>query len=116
MIGECAELLGWTTARLLAALNLPKSSVSRKLREDKPLDPAASERLLAIIDLISQVESMVERSGRPEGFDAARWISTWLETENSALGGDKPADYLDTATGAQVVSQLLAQMESGAYA
>ena len=33
-----------------------------------------------------------------------------------ALGGDKPADYMDTIEGQRIVSNLLAMMQSGAYA
>jgi hypothetical protein len=32
------------------------------------------------------------------------------------LGGDKPADYMDTIEGQRIVANLLAMMQSGAYA
>jgi uncharacterized protein (DUF2384 family) len=33
-----------------------------------------------------------------------------------ALGGTRPLDLMDTMTGQALVSQVLAQMQSGAYA
>lgn len=71
----------------------------------------AAERSLVVPALVTQVQTMVERSGNPEGFDA----SAWLNQANPALAGKRPAEYLDTNEGVQIVQRLLAQMESGAY-
>ena len=38
-----------------------------------------------------------------------------IERPQPALGGNKPADLLDTPTGLQVVSRTLGALESGAY-
>lgn len=59
---------------------------------------------------------MVSESGNREGFCAADWVSTWLETPNPALGGKCPSAYLEQPGGAEVLSRLLAQMQSSAYA
>lgn len=59
---------------------------------------------------------MVSESGDPEGFDAAHWVSDWLNTPLPALGGHHPATYMDTAEGQKLVSNLLAMVQSGAYA
>lgn len=65
--------------------------------------------------LIDQVKRMVAESGNPQGFDAAKWLGEWLDQPNSALGGEMPSMYLGTAAGQEIVSRLLAQMQSGAY-
>lgn len=52
----------------------------------------------------------------PEGFDASAWRGAWLDKANLALAGKRPAEYLDTNEGGQIVQRLLAQMERGAYA
>ncbi len=49
------------------------------------------------------------------GFDAARWLGQWIERPQPALGGAKPADFLDTPTGVEVVARLLRSIESGSY-
>jgi uncharacterized protein (DUF2384 family) len=51
-----------------------------------------------------------------DGFEAAKWVAQWLQAPQPALGGKPPKSYLDTADGRDMVRNLLAQMESGAYA
>ena len=74
------------------------------------------ERVVGMAKLIGQVQAMVDESGEPDGFDAPLWVAGWLDTPVPALGGDRPAEYMDTAEGRELVSRLLAMMQSGAYA
>ena len=67
-------------------------------------------------DLVRQVEKMVAESGYPEGFNARQWLAAWMERSVPALGGKRPAEYMATAEGRALISQLLAMMQSGAYA
>lgn len=62
------------------------------------------------------MQKIVAESGTPDGFDAARWTADWLEEPNPALGGRPPGEFMDTADGRALVSGLVAQMQSGAYA
>ncbi len=101
---------------LLPALGIAQATVSRKARDSKPLSSDASERALGMARLIGQVQAMVQESGNPEGFNAAQWVSQWLEEPLAALGGQRPVELLDTAEGQAIVSNLLARMQSGAYA
>ena len=78
-----------------------------------------SERAFNVAKLIGQAATMVGDSRGSDGaapFDAATWTAQWLGEPNHALGGVPPGDYLDTAEGRALVAQLLAQMQSGAYA
>jgi putative toxin-antitoxin system antitoxin component (TIGR02293 family) len=102
--------------RLYATLRLPRSTVDRKIRNKDTLSAEHSERVIGLERLIGQVEVMVAQSGNPEGFDADRWVGEWLERPLPALGGAKPADFMDTMEGQELVSRLLAQSQSGAYA
>ena len=68
------------------------------------------------IDLFGQVQAMVNESGNYIGFDAASWLTSWLDAPLPALDGIRPADLLDTIEGQTLVSTILAQMQSGAYA
>jgi uncharacterized protein (DUF2384 family) len=83
---------------------------------DTDMSIAASEQLQAVENLIAQVQAMVDQSGDPGGFDAARWVRQWLQRPVPALGGLRPAEYMDTAEGRALVSRLLAMAQSGAYA
>lgn len=66
--------------------------------------------------LVSQVETMVKQSGTLEGFDAERWVIEWLHRPLPALGDKKPAELMGTKEGREIVSGILARIQSGAYA
>lgn len=68
-----------------------------------------------ITSLIAQVQTMIEESGNPQGFDVARWVDRWLDRPLPALGGQKPADLMDTPEGQALVRNLVASMQSGVY-
>ena len=101
---------------LCRMLGLPTSTIKRRLNDNARLNPDESERLMGLHQLIGQVEAMVEEAGDPEGFKAAPWLAAWLERPNLALGGQRPADLMDTAEGRSLVSRLLGMIRSGAYA
>lgn len=111
-----SKAMGVPRERLFATLNLPAGTVKRKISLDELLPPDQSERIIGLQKLIGQVETMVTESGDAEGFDPAKWVANWLETPCKALGGDRPADYMDTIEGQRIVSNLLGMMQSGAYA
>jgi putative toxin-antitoxin system antitoxin component (TIGR02293 family) len=90
--------------------------MERKVRQRRRLNQDESERVVGVARLIGQVEQMVRESGDLEGFDAARWVAAWLQRSVPALGGSRPGDLMDTAEGREIVSSLVAQMQSGAYA
>ena len=102
--------------KLYATIGLARATINRKLREQQMLNQDESERVLGIARLVGQVSAMVRESGRPEGFDAARWVADWLDEPQPALGGRRPAELMDTADGRTIVSDLIARMRSGAYA
>jgi putative toxin-antitoxin system antitoxin component (TIGR02293 family) len=102
--------------RLASTLGLARATVDRKIRENKVLSPDESSRVLGMASLVGQVQSMVAESGRTQDFDAGAWVSNWLEQPVPALGGRRPAELMDTSEGQAIVSRLVAQMQSGAYA
>jgi putative toxin-antitoxin system antitoxin component (TIGR02293 family) len=102
--------------QLYTTLRLPRSTVDRKIRNNGTLSAEHSERVIGLERLIGQVEAMVAQSGNPAGFNANRWVGEWLERPLPALGGAKPADFMDTMEGQELVARLLAQSQSGAYA
>jgi putative toxin-antitoxin system antitoxin component (TIGR02293 family) len=116
MVNALADSMAVPKERLYAHLRIPRSSISRKAREERSLSIDESARAIGLARLIGQVQSMVEESGHREPFDAAKWTAEWLETPLPALGGRAPAEYMDTDAGQAIVSNLLARMVSGAYA
>lgn len=110
-----AKRMAVSKDRLLATLGMARATVDRKARDNRPLSTDESARLLGMARLVGQVQQMVAESGTPEGFDAAEWVATWLETPLPALDGHKPATFMDTADGQGIVSTLVARMQTGAY-
>lgn len=97
-------------------LKLTRKSLARLANAGRPLPKSTSERIVELARLVGQVESMVEESGDPEGFNSSEWLSSWLDQPLPALAACRPVEYLDTITGMHFVSEILGQMQSGAYA
>ena len=100
----------------LKALNLSPATVNKKAKQGQILSSGESERVIGFAKLVGQLEAVIQESGNPEGFDAAAWMSRWLNNPVPALGGARPIDLMDTMEGQALVSTTLAQMQSGAYA
>ncbi len=98
-------------------LRLPVSTTKRKLALKASFSPEQSERILGLQSLIGQVEVMVAESGENTGsFDVAAWFARWLDEASPALNNKRPGEFMDTVAGQGMVSNLLAKMQSGAYA
>ena len=92
------------------------ATMNRRVKGNDQLQLVEGERVLCVARLIDQVQSIVDESGDPEGFDATTWMSRWLNEPLPALGGVCPVDLLDTMEGQARVSNAIAQIQSGAYA
>ncbi|MCW5322891.1 DUF2384 domain-containing protein [Verminephrobacter aporrectodeae subsp. tuberculatae] len=115
VVDVLAKRMVMSKEKLVAILGLARATVDRKARENKPLSADESSKVLGMARLLGQVQAMVEESGDPKGFNAAEWVARWLERPLPALGGQRPAELMDTPEGQRLVSQLVARMQSGAY-
>jgi uncharacterized protein (DUF2384 family) len=100
-------------------LDIATATVNRKASRNEALSREDSEKVLGMAKLIGQVETMLEASGDPDqmqNFNAARWLTRWMEEPIPALAGASPSQYMDTIEGQEMISKLLAQMQTGAYA
>jgi putative toxin-antitoxin system antitoxin component (TIGR02293 family) len=105
--------------KVFTMLDIATATVNRKASRNESLSREDSEKIVGMAKLIGQVEAMLEESGDPalmQDFDAARWLTRWMEEPIPALGGASPADYMDTIEGQEMISRLLATMQTGAYA
>jgi putative toxin-antitoxin system antitoxin component (TIGR02293 family) len=100
----------------LKALNLSPATVNKKAKQDQTLSPGDSERVIGMARMVGHLEAMVQESGDPTGFDSTAWMARWLNDPLPALGGARPIDLMDTMEGQALVSTVLAQLQSGAYA
>lgn len=115
-IADLSARMGISKEVLLAILGMSRATISRKEKNVTRLSKDESERVLGIEMLIGRVQAMVEQSGQPVGFDAARWVADWLANPVPALAGATPASYMDTFEGQKLLVDLLAQSQSGVYA
>ena len=115
-VGALSSTMGMSKELLLASLGLSRATISRKEKDQTALSKDESERVLGVASLIGKVQTMVEESGDPAGFDAAHWVADWLAKPLPALGGATPASYMDTFEGQKLVAELLSMSQSGAYA
>jgi len=116
LLTRLADDMAVPRERLYGWIGIPRTTANRKVKDDEMLSQDESERALGMTRLVGQVQRVVAESGEPEGFDAARWTADWLSETNAALGGRTPGEFMDTADGRALVSGLVAQMQSGAYA
>jgi len=111
-----ATTLAMSKDKLYDIIGVARATADRKLKADDVLSAADSEHAMGLARLVGQVEQMVGESGDPDGFDAGRWVAAFLDAPSPALGGRRPRDLMRTSDGRTVVSTLVAQMQSGAYA
>jgi putative toxin-antitoxin system antitoxin component (TIGR02293 family) len=115
-ISHLAKATGEPKEHVIALLGLSRATVDRKTRAKQALSVVESERVIGFAKLVGQVQAIVNESGDPAGFDAAKWVAGWLERPMPALDGRTPGEYMDTAEGQQIVAGLLERARSGAFA
>ena len=111
-----ADDLRMDQSSLVDCLGIARSTFSRKIKDKEVLSRADSERVLGVLKLVGQVAAMIGYSGNAKDFDASAWVGHWLESPLPALGNEPPAKFMDTGPGQELVSRLLAQAQSGAFA
>jgi putative toxin-antitoxin system antitoxin component (TIGR02293 family) len=116
LVQDMATMMGRPRADLLKMFRVPVSTFERKRVQGLPLQSAESERVLGFLMIVNQVEALVAGSGNAKGFDAFHWVGDWIEQPCPALGNRAPKDLLDTTEGLSLVSKVIAQSASGAYA
>jgi uncharacterized protein (DUF2384 family) len=100
---------------LIGHLGINRNAFTHRQRKGTLLSSSDSEHLLGALRLVGQVQRMVERSSNSKGFDSQQWVGSWISSAVPALGNRKPSDFLDTAAGQALISQLLEQIQSGAF-
>ena len=88
-------------------LHISNKTLSRYQKESKTFDALQSERIMQIEILHSKGE---------EVFGSRENFSTWLETENLALGNIIPRDLLKNSFGINLLMDELIRIEHGVLA
>jgi putative toxin-antitoxin system antitoxin component (TIGR02293 family) len=116
-VKDLSKRMGLPAQRMFDIVGVPKATLERKVAEGGLLSGSGGRAALGIAKLLGMASEIVQDSTAPEaqGFDTAKWLGKWLETPQPALGGRKPAELVETPTGLEVVTRLLAAIRSGAY-
>lgn len=104
VVDEMVAYLDVPKSAVFAVLHTPESTGHRRIKDDRPLDAAVSERVVRIADVARQAETALG------GREAA---TRWLRTSNRALGNATPLSMLDTEPGAGEVRRILAAITHG---
>ncbi|MGE8317774.1 MAG: antitoxin Xre-like helix-turn-helix domain-containing protein [Comamonas sp.] len=119
VVCEAAEALDMTLNGTNRLLGLPASTIVRKIKNNESLSKDQGERVLQLVRLIGLTEHIVAEyapAGFSEDFEAAKWLGVWLYRPQPSLSMQKPADYLDTATGRELIEALLRRIAVDAFA
>jgi putative toxin-antitoxin system antitoxin component (TIGR02293 family) len=117
LLKDIAQEMDIPASRLFTIIGVPKATAEKKASSDEVIAGAGGQAALGLIRLLGIAQSITDNStaDAARDFNAAKWLGLWIERPQPALGGKKPADFLDTPTGLGIVSKVLGAIESGAY-
>jgi putative toxin-antitoxin system antitoxin component (TIGR02293 family) len=104
VVDDMAEYLDVPRHVISGVLHTAERTAHKLIKDNRPLDSAASERVVRVADIVRMAE------GSFGGREAA---TRWLQTANLGLGGATPLSMLDTEPGAGEVRRILSSIDSG---
>ncbi|MGH7820691.1 MAG: type II RES/Xre toxin-antitoxin system antitoxin [Candidatus Binatia bacterium] len=104
VVDDIVEYLDVPKSVIFGVLHTPESTAHRLIKKNRPLDSAASERVVRVADIARMAE---------ETFGGREAAARWLKTPNLSLRGEMPLSLLDTEPGAGEVRRILAAIDYG---
>lgn len=101
------DLLHVPVQTLLANLNLPSSTILRKMARRERLSPAESDRVARVLYV---------RQLAVEVFEDPTLATEWMQRSNAELGGLSPLEVLDSQPGYDRVREILLRVIHGVSA
>jgi putative toxin-antitoxin system antitoxin component (TIGR02293 family) len=116
-IKDLSKRMEIPSSRIFTILGVPKATAEKKAAAGERVEGSGGQAAIGMVRLVGIAQQIVANSTAREArtFDATKWLGQWIERPQSALGGRKPAELLDTPTGTELVARLLGSIESGAY-
>ena len=117
LIKDLSDRLGIARTRFYSIVGVPKATAEKKAAAGGFVKGTGALATLGMVKLLGIAQEIVDDSlaADAEGFDTAHWLGEWIERPQAALGGRKPADFIETPTGLEIVVRLLGSAASGAY-
>ena len=104
VVDDMVEYFAVPKTDIFRVLRTPESTAHKLIKENRPLDAAASERVVRVADVTRLAE---------ETFGGREAATQWLKTANLALKGATPLSMLDTEPGAAEVRRILTAIAHG---
>ena len=101
---DVVQQSGFTAQKLAGLFHTSLKTLQRYFKDNKRLDPAASEHLLRV--------NYVYRQGK-DVFGSVSSFEQWLEQPAFGLGGNIPFKLLETPAGVALVSDELSRISFG---
>jgi putative toxin-antitoxin system antitoxin component (TIGR02293 family) len=117
LLKDLSRRMNLPANRLFNIVGIPKATAEKKVAAGELVGGSGGQATLGMVKLLGIAKGIVDSSTSDQAreFDSAKWLGQWLERPQAALGGEKPADLIDTPTGIDVVARLLGSIASGAY-
>lgn len=104
VVDDMVQYLAVSKTDIFKVLGTPESTAHRLIKEKRPLDQGASERVVRVGDVTRLAE---------ETFGSREAATQWLRTPNIALETATPLSMLDTEPGALEVRRVLSAINYG---
>ena len=104
VVDDMVQYFHVSKSDIFKLLRTPESTAHRLIKDKRPLDAAASERVVRVADVTRIAE---------ETFGGREAAAQWLKTSNRALEGATPLSMLDTEPGAHEVRRILSAINYG---
>lgn len=106
-VGKFAKNVGLQKDVMFSIIHLSRSTAHRLEQKNEVMDTLRSDAFAGAYTVIQKARKMLS---------SEEALRQWLNTPIPALDSKAPIEWLDTNLGRQIVSSLLDQVQSGAYA
>lgn len=106
VLKKLQKRMQFTNRELGKTLDMSESTLQRRLKQNQKLDKKESE---------SAVDVATVWAKGLEVFDNDEQFRHWLHTNNTALGNNKPIDFLHSPIGRDEIKDILNRIEWGIY-
>lgn len=104
VVDDMVEYFAVSKSDIFKVLRTPESTAHKLIKDNRPLDAGASERVVRVADITRLAE---------ETFGGREAAAQWLKTPNLALETATPLSMLDTEPGATEVRRILSSINHG---
>lgn len=110
--------IGLSSSDFQSFVRIPKATYTKKMKDKALFAGTTGQSVVGLMELINKVEDILaaeQDNAEARNFDVEKWVGSWIQRPQPALGGLAPAELMDTPTGRSSVMRVLGAIQSGAY-